>query len=87
LALRYGYEFVSLDNFQLESELLKKVPVDLMFRYNFVPLSELPDGRIAIAIADPSQLMLVDEISLLLGRRLVIRVAAFAQIVKVLRKG
>jgi hypothetical protein len=31
--------------------------------------------------------MLVDEISLLLGRRLVIRVAALAQIVKVLRKG
>lgn len=87
LALRYGCEFVSLDDFQLESELLKKIPGDLMFRYNFVPVSELPDGRVAIAIADPSQLMLVDEIGLLLGSRLVICVAALAQIVKVLRKG
>ena len=86
LALRYRCEFVSLCNFQPQSELLRKVPADLMLRYNFVPLSEMQDGRIAIAVADPSQLMSFDEISLLLGRRIVIHVAPLAQINKVLNR-
>jgi hypothetical protein len=58
-----------------------------MFRYNFVPLAEMQDGRIAIAAADPSQLMLFDEISLLLGKRIVVHVATLAQISKVLNRG
>jgi hypothetical protein len=37
-----------------------------MSRYSFVPLEETHDGGLVIAVADPSQLMLLDEISLLL---------------------
>ena len=51
-----------------------------MLRYNFLPVEEMKDGRLAIAIADPTQLMLIDEISLLLGKRLIVRVTTFAQI-------
>jgi type IV pilus assembly protein PilB len=47
-----------------------------MFRYNFVPLEDKEDGRLLIAIADPSQLMMIDEIGLLLGRRIVTKVAS-----------
>ncbi len=57
-----------------------------MFRYNFVPLAEMPDGRIAIAVADPSQLLLLDEITLLLGKRIVARVATLAQINTILNR-
>jgi len=57
-----------------------------MFRYNFVPLEETEDGRLAIAIADPSQLMMIDEISLLLGKRIVTKVATLAQISEILKK-
>ena len=39
-----------------------------------------------IAIADPSQLMMIDEISLNLGRRIVIKVATLTQISDVLKK-
>ena len=53
-----------------------------MLRYNFVPVLEMQDGRIAIAVADPSQLLSFDEISLLLGKRLVICVATLGQINK-----
>lgn len=73
--------------FKLPSELLRKVPVTLMFRYNFVPLAEMQDGRIAIAAADPSQLMLFGEISVLLGKPIVVHVATLAQISKVLNRG
>jgi type IV pilus assembly protein PilB len=67
LALRYRCEFVDLYKFPLQPEVFKRVPIHLMFRYNFVPLNETPDGRIAIAVADPTRLTLIDEISLLLA--------------------
>ena len=86
LARRYRCEFVDLKNFHIQHELFRKIKVDLMFRYNFVPLEEKPDGRLVVAMADPSQLMMIDEISLLLGRRVVTKVASLSQISDVLKK-
>jgi type IV pilus assembly protein PilB len=86
VARRYRCEFVDLHNFQLHHDLFKKIPVDLVFRYNFVPLDETQDGRLAIAIADPSQLMMIDEISLLLGKRIVTKVSTLSQISEILKK-
>ena len=86
VARRYRCEFVDLHNFQLHHDLFKKIPVDLMFRYNFVPLEETEDGRLAIAIADPSQLMMIDEISLLLGKRILTKVSTLGQISEILKK-
>ncbi len=86
LARRYRCEFVDLKNFHIQHELFRKIKVDLMFRYNFVPLQETQDGRLVIAIADPSQLMMIDEISLNLGRRIVTKVATLTQISDVLKK-
>src|SRR5258708_15623635 len=74
-ARRYRREFVDLRDFHIQHELFRKIPVDLMFAYNFVPLGEQPDGALLIAVADPSQLMTLDEISLRLGRRVQIKVA------------
>src|SRR3989440_1024275 len=86
IARRYRCEFIDLTNFELHHELFKKIPVELMFRYNFVPLEETADGRLAIAIADPSQLMMIDEISLLLSKRIVTKVATLKQISDILKK-
>src|SRR5476651_276622 len=85
LARRYHAEFVDLKNFKIQHELFKKVPVDMMFRYNFVPL-EQHEGRLAIAVSDPSKLMVLDEISGLLGTRLITRVATLSQITDLLKK-
>src|SRR6202035_1539827 len=86
IARRYRCEFVDLTDFQLHHDLFEKIPVHLMFRYNFVPLDETADGRLAIAIADPSQLMMIDEISLLLGKRIVTKVSTLKQISDILKK-
>ncbi len=86
VARRYRCEFVDLNDFQLHHDLFKKVPVDLMFRYNFIPLEETREGKLAIAIADPSQLMMIDEISLLLGKRIVTKVSTLKQISDILKK-
>jgi Type II secretion system (T2SS), protein E, N-terminal domain len=55
-----------------------------MLRYNFVPIKVTQDGRIAIAVEDPTQLMLIDEISLLLGKRIITQVVTLAQITEIL---
>ncbi|HKW74253.1 MAG TPA: GspE/PulE family protein [Terriglobales bacterium] len=85
MAARYRCEFVDLRDYRLDPELFKSVPVDLMFRYNFVPLEE-HEGTLWIAIADPSKLMMIDEIGLLLNRRIKTRVATLNQINDILKK-
>src|SRR5438270_13316982 len=79
LARRYRCEFVDLRNFHIHHDLFRSVKVDLMFRYNFVPLEE-HDGSLTIAIADPSKLMMIDEVGLLLNKRIVTKVATLSQI-------
>src|SRR5579863_9718245 len=74
LARRYHAEFVDLKNFKIQHDLLRTVPVELMFRYNFVPIEQRPDSLV-IAVSDPSQLMVMDEIAGLLGQRIITRVA------------
>jgi type IV pilus assembly protein PilB len=85
VARRYHCEFLDLRNFRLDSALLRKVPVELMFRYNFVPLEER-DGLLVIAVVDPSRLMMVDEIALLLNKRIKTKVATLSQISDILKK-
>jgi type IV pilus assembly protein PilB len=85
LARRYRSEFVDLRNFRIQHEVLRSVPVDMMFRYNFVPLEQMED-RLVIAVSDPSKLMMLDEISGLLGQRIVTRVATLSQITDLLKK-
>jgi type IV pilus assembly protein PilB len=86
IARRYRCEFIDLNDFQLHHDLFEKIPVDLMFRYSFVPLEETRDGRLVVAIADPSQLMMIDEISLLLGKRILTKVSTRKQIDEILKK-
>ena len=52
LAIRYRCEFVDLKNFRIQHDLFRTVPVDMMFRYNFVPLEQHED-RLVIAVSDP----------------------------------
>src|SRR5438046_5513592 len=85
LAERYRYEFVDLKGSHLDLELFHSIQVDLMFRYNFVPL-RLEGNALVIAMADPSDLVMVDEVSALLNRTLIIKVAELAEIQDLLKK-
>ena len=51
-----------------------------------MPLEETADGKLAIAIADPSQLMMIDEIGLLLQKPIITKVATLKQIDNILTK-
>ena len=85
LARRYRCEFVDLKEGKLDHDLLRLVPVDMMFRYNFVPVGEV-DGVLEIAVADPRNLNLIDELTMVLRRRVRIKVATLTQISDLLKK-
>src|SRR5580698_9981573 len=84
-AARYRCEFVDLREALIDHDLFRSVPVDLMFRYNFVPM-QAHDGTLDIALADPRNLNLIDELTLLLNKKLRVRVATLSQISELLKK-
>src|ERR1041384_8085761 len=53
IAARLGIPYVDMAEFPIDHELFRTIPVDLMFRYNFVPWKE-EDGRLGVVISDPS---------------------------------
>src|SRR5579885_1401110 len=85
LARRYRYEFVDLDQEHIEHDLFRSIPVELMFRYNFVPI-RAQNGSLEIALADPRNLGLIDELAVLLGKKLRVKVATLSQISDLLKK-
>src|ERR1700757_3509242 len=85
LATRYYHEFVDLREVRIDHDLFHSIPVDLMFRYNFVPI-QADNGTLEIAIADPRNLNLIDELAVLLGKKLRVRVATLSQISDLLKK-
>ena len=85
LAQRYFHEFVDLKVERIDHDLFHSVPVDLMFRYNFVPM-HAENGSMEIALADPRNLSLIDELAVLLNKKLRVKVATLSQISDLLKK-
>jgi type IV pilus assembly protein PilB len=84
-AARYRCEFVDLRDGAIEHDLFRSIPVDLMFRYNFVPLKS-QNGTLEIALSDPKNLNTIDELGLLLHKKLRVKVATASQIADLLKK-
>ncbi|MDX2044889.1 MAG: GspE/PulE family protein [Acidobacteriota bacterium] len=86
LASRYRLNFIQLENYPVDYGLVQSLPVDLMLRNKFVPLRR-ENGHMVIAMADPSDLMLLDELKAQLRVSLKVEVATATAIEGVLRKG
>jgi type IV pilus assembly protein PilB len=86
LARRYRLEYVEVGSFAPDPEILKSVPVELMFRYNFIPYRR-ERGRLVLVMADPTDIPVVDELSLLLQTPLQPAVGAASAIQEALKRG
>src|SRR3984957_7874781 len=85
VAKRYYHEFVDLKEVRIDHDLFHSIPVDLMFRYHFVPIQAY-NGTLEIALADPRNLNLIDELAILLQKKLHVKVATLSQIADLLKK-
>ena len=86
LAQRYRLNYVNLDTTPVDYALVQSLPVDLMLRSKFVPLRR-ENGHMVIAMADPSDLLLLDELKAQLHSAIKVEVTTWSAIEGVLRKG
>jgi len=86
LATRYRLEYVDVGSFAPDPEILKSVPVDLMFRYNFLPYRR-EGARLVLVMADPTDIPVVDELSLLLQTPIQPAVGTPSAIQEALKRG
>ncbi len=84
-AARYGLEFVDMTHFRIDNDLFRRVPFELMPRYGFIPEAQL-DGRMSVVMADPSDVVKIDELELLLGQPVEVKVGVRSAIAEILQK-
>jgi type IV pilus assembly protein PilB len=84
-AARYGLEFVDMTHFRIDNDLFRRVPFELMLRYGFIPEMQL-DGRLSVVMADPSNVVKIDELELLLGQPVEVKVGVRSAINEILQK-
>ncbi len=85
LAERLEIEYVDLEHFAIDPELFRSLPVDLMFRYNFVPRHRTETG-LTVVVADPTDVLMIDELELLLGSPIEVCVGTTTAIQEILKK-
>ena len=85
LAEQYGFPYVELEHFQVDHSLFRDIPLDLMIRYQFLP-EKRENGHIAVVVGDPTDVLKLDELELLLGAPLKVKVASPAAIRDKLQK-
>jgi type II secretory ATPase GspE/PulE/Tfp pilus assembly ATPase PilB-like protein len=66
LAERYRLEFIDMDTFRIDQDLFRSIPADLMLRYEFVPYRRV-GKTLEIVVSDPTNLPMIDELSVLLS--------------------
>jgi type IV pilus assembly protein PilB len=86
LAEQFNMEYVDLASFKLDEELLNSLPPDALYRFHFAPL-ELTESSMVVAVADPTDVVKLDELELLFDRPLQIRVAAESAITALVKAG
>jgi len=85
LAQRIGLPFDPLDEFHIDPELFRAIPVEVMLRYQFLPLAS--DGEVLrVVMADPSDVVQLNEVEQALARPLDVVVGPPTRIADILEK-
>ena len=84
-AERLGLPYVDLNSFRVDADLFRSIPVDWMLKYGFVPESRT-DKVMTIICADPADVVRLDELEMLVGVPLRLKVGSRAAISDILQK-
>lgn len=81
-----GVPYVDLDANPLDRDLLQDVPIELMVRHMFVPLSRNADGSLSVALADPADMGAVDALEGILDAPVQVHAAAPEAVERALKR-
>ncbi len=84
-AAHFGYEFINLSELRLSDDVIAAVPPNVAKRYRAVPVAK-HDHTVAIALADPSDLDVVDSLQRMINADIELRVATNEDIDAALNK-
>jgi type IV pilus assembly protein PilB len=85
VAERYRVPYLELSSLSLSRKLIQSFPVDFLHRALFVPLEDNKNS-VKIAIADPSDIEIIDSIESYLGKKVEVFAASKTSILEALRK-
>jgi type IV pilus assembly protein PilB len=86
LARRYRLPYIDLSNYTLDHDLINSMPIELMLRNAFIPIKRELDALV-IAVSDPTNLDLIDELSSRLKSKIRCVIATRASIEYALKRG
>lgn len=66
LADQWGVEFVDLETFPVDTEIVKLCGQEICRRYKAIPISK-PNGKVVVAMKDPNDIYAIDPLRLILG--------------------
>jgi|SRR5579884_6323 len=69
LAERFGVDYVDLSTFEIDMGAANLISAEVAKRYQAVPVGFLPNGSLLVAMVDPTNVITIDEISMITGRR------------------
>src|SRR5215813_2492157 len=85
LAERLELPYVDLASFRVDPELFRSIPVEWMLRYGFVP-EKRTEKALTVICADPTDVVKLDELELLTGLPLKLKVGSRVAITEILQK-
>ena len=86
VAERYGLDYVDLSVFKVDSASASLVSVGVAKRYDAVPISFIDDRTLMVAMADPANVLAVDDIAILTGYEVRAAVASRDDIARLLSR-
>jgi type IV pilus assembly protein PilB len=69
VAERYGLDYIDLSVYELDMGAVNLIDMETIRRYQAVPVGFLEDGTLLLAMADPTNVLTVDDVAMLTGRR------------------
>lgn len=85
ISRRLSLPLEDLSEYRMDPELFRQIPIEVMLRYQFVPMHRQGDV-VVIAMADPSNVFALDEVELALGSPVEVLVAPEGKITEILEK-
>ncbi|HEY2283975.1 MAG TPA: ATPase, T2SS/T4P/T4SS family [Solirubrobacteraceae bacterium] len=76
VAERFGLDYVDLSVYDLDMGAVHLIGSDAAKRYRAVPVGFAQDGTLLLAMADPTNVLTIDDVAMITGRRVRVAVAS-----------
>lgn len=86
LGIQQGMERVDVLKLKIGDDILRRIPSDVARFYNIIPVRMREDGALTVAMADPLNIALIDDLQQIAGCRVVGAVSNLADVTEAIKK-